>query len=192
MNRTIEYIIALFGFLVLCPVFAVLALAVKLDSPGPVFYRSRRAGKGERSFYMLKFRTMREDAHKTGPPVTTRNDARITRVGSLLRKTKLDELPQLINVIRGDMKFVGPRPEDPDIVEAYTEDQKHIFAFRPGITSPASLEYRDEEEHIPPEEWERVYMKEILPKKIRMDMEYMRKAGFRKDLGVIIRTILNK
>ena len=181
--------IALAGILLLSPLYCVLALLIKLDSKGPVFFRAKRIGKNGHVFDMLKFRSMIPDASIQGPPLTTQYDVRITRIGRILRKFKLDELPQLLNVLKGEMKFVGARPEDPGIVKRYTSDQRKIFDYTPGITSPASLTFRDEERLIPSEDWEQVYMKDILPKKLTMDLEYMKRANFLSDIGVILRTL---
>ena len=189
MPAFIEFIIALIGFIVLLPFYGIIALCIVLETKGSALYRANRIGIGESRFQMLKFRTMVNDADKSGPPITTRSDSRITRVGKWLRKTKLDELPQLINILRGEMKFVGPRPEDPGIVEKYSEEEKHIFQFKPGITSPASLRYRDEETQIPSDKWEKIYLNDILPKKIEMDLRYMKSAGFWADLKIIFKTV---
>ena len=189
MNRLFEMIIALSGLMILWPVFLVIALFIKADSPGPVFYRGKRAGREGRLFDMLKFRTMVPEASGIGPPITTNQDVRVTRIGRFLRKTKLDELPQLINIIRGDMKFVGPRPESPDIVSRYTPEQQAIIQYRPGVTSPASILYREEESMIPSDQWETVYMQKILPKKLQLDLDYMKQANLWSDTRVILKTI---
>ena len=189
MNRYIEFIIALPGLIVLSPLFLIIAVWIKLDSKGPVFYHGERVGLNGRIFYMLKFRSMMADASVKGPPITTQQDSRVTRAGRFLRKTKLDELPQLINVLKGDMKFVGPRPEDPAIVKKYTPEQKQILNYRPGITSPASVMFRAEEEMIAPDQWESVYMNRILPRKLDTDLAYMKRAGFWSDAGVILKTV---
>lgn len=189
MSRWIEWSLALTGLIVLSPLFLILAVWIKLDSPGPVWFRGKRSGRNGSVFQMFKFRTMFCDASKTGPPITTCGDARITRSGRFLRRTKLDELPQLLNVLKGEMAFVGPRPEDPEIVRQYTADQKKILKYRPGITSPASLDFRKEEAVIPPAQWQTVYMKQILPKKLKMDEAYMKSAGFWPDIQIIFRTL---
>lgn len=125
-----------------------------------------------------------------GPPVTTSNDVRITRIGKLLRKTKLDELPQLLNVLFGQMSLVGPRPEDPSIVKEYSEEQRKILNFRPGITSPASILFRSEEKMITAEKWKKEYLEEILTKKLEVDLNYMNSADYLSDLKVIMKTVL--
>jgi lipopolysaccharide/colanic/teichoic acid biosynthesis glycosyltransferase len=189
MPRTFEFILALVGLLVLGPLFLLIALCIKLDSGGPVFYRAVRAGKGDSRFTMLKFRTMVSGASRQGPPITTLNDPRITKVGSFLRKTKLDELPQLMNVLKGSMGFVGPRPEDPEIVKKYSSSQKRILRYCPGITSPASIAFREEETLIPASGWEEAYRHDILPKKLDMDIRYFERATCISDLKVIMKTI---
>jgi lipopolysaccharide/colanic/teichoic acid biosynthesis glycosyltransferase len=192
MPRFLEFIISFVGLVLFSPLFFLIAVLIPLESKGPVFYKAHRTGRGGKTFFMWKFRSMVSDADIKGPAVTTRRDSRITAVGSFIRRTKLDELPQLINVLTGDMGFVGPRPEDPKIVRHYTESQKMIFRYRPGITSPASITFRAEEELIPAGEWEAVYLKEILPKKLEMDLLYMEKATMWSDIKIIFKTIFNK
>jgi lipopolysaccharide/colanic/teichoic acid biosynthesis glycosyltransferase len=192
MPRIIEWIIAFLGGLVLLPLFGILSLVIILDSRGPVFFRPQRVGKSGKRFRMVKFRTMTADAASQGPPITVRTDRRITRVGAFLRKTKLDELPQLFNILFGDMGFVGPRPEDPSIAEKYPQPLMGIFRFRPGITSPASMAFRAEEEMIPRDRWESVYFGEILPKKVEADVAYMEKKTVWSDFQVIIWTVFHK
>ena len=145
MPRSLEIILATIGLLLLSPVLIVLALIIKLDDGGPVFYRARRIGRDGHEFALLKFRSMIAGADKRGDGLTTMNDSRVTPMGSFLRRRKLDELPQLFNVLVGDMSFVGPRPEDPRYVEIYTAEQRRVLSTRPGITSPASIEFRNEE-----------------------------------------------
>jgi lipopolysaccharide/colanic/teichoic acid biosynthesis glycosyltransferase len=192
MPRFLEICVSLAGLVLLSPVFLAAAVLVRLDSRGPVFHRAARSGKNGVQFEMLKFRTMASGASGKGTPITTRNDSRITAAGSFLRRTKLDELPQLVNVFRGDMGFVGPRPEDPGIVKKYSKEQKRILRYRPGITSPASILFRAEEELIPPERWEKVYLNDILPRKLETDLRYMEGATIWSDLKVIMKTVLNR
>jgi lipopolysaccharide/colanic/teichoic acid biosynthesis glycosyltransferase len=191
LPRFIEWILAFLGGLVLLPLFGILSLVVILDSKGPVFFRPQRVGKDGRRFRMMKYRTMTADAASQGPPITVKTDRRITRVGRFLRKTKLDELPQLFNILSGDMGFVGPRPEDPSIAEKYPSRLMGIFRFRPGITSPASMAFRAEEEMIPAERWEKVYFGEILPMKVEADVRYMEKKTFFSDMGIILKTVFH-
>ena len=158
------------------------------SSKGPVFFRAKRVGKNNKPFWIYKFRTMINNASKLGPPITINNDERITQIGQFLRRTKLDELPQLLNVLKGDMSFVGPRPEDPGILQKYSQQQKEILNFKPGITSPASIFFRKEEALISSAQWQDKYT-QILSIKISTDLAYLRKANFGSDLRVIFQTI---
>src|SRR4030042_5539903 len=144
MKRLFDFSSALIGLIVLSPLLLITSVVIKLTSPGPIFHRGERVGLDGRLFYLYKFRTMVADAASMGPGITAQNDQRVTRTGRFLRATKIDELPQLINVLKGDMSLVGPRPEDPRYVEQYTPDEKQILKVRPGITSAASLTYRHE------------------------------------------------
>jgi lipopolysaccharide/colanic/teichoic acid biosynthesis glycosyltransferase len=192
MPRILEITLSLVGLVLLSPVFIIVAILIRFDSKGPVFYGAMRVGKDGEPFKMLKFRSMTSGASRQGPPITTRNDSRITAIGAFLRKTKLDELPQLINVLGGGMGFVGPRPEDPEIVKKYSSDQKRILHYRPGITSPASIRFRAEEGMIPSGKWENVYLNEILSRKLEMDLRYMKTATAFSDLKVILRTVFHR
>ena len=178
------------GLTILSPLFLFVAIAIELDSPGPVFYRARRVGKDGRLFRLYKFRSMVSDADKRGPAITATGDNRITRVGRFLRHTKIDELPQLINVFLGDMSLVGPRPEDPRYVAHYTPNQKRILKFRPGMTSPASYKYRNEERVLTGEDWEKQYLASVLPDKLKIDLEYFERRTLTSDLTLIMKTIL--
>jgi lipopolysaccharide/colanic/teichoic acid biosynthesis glycosyltransferase len=177
------------ALILLSPAFVIIGVAIALTSPGPIFYRASRVGRYGRIFKMYKFRTMVVNADKMGPGITTRDDRRVTRIGRLLRKTKLDELPQLINVWRGEMSIVGPRPEDPRYVEHYTPEQSIVLSVRPGITSPASVHYHDEETLIGGEDWETRYLREIMPSKLRLDIEYARHPSIGRDIGLIFQTL---
>ena len=177
------------GLLLLSPVFAVVAVLIRLSSPGPVFFRGERTGRHGRPFRIVKFRTMRQDAAKVGAGITAAHDPRVTGVGQLLRRTKLDELPQLINVLRGEMSLVGPRPEDPRYVALYSDEQRRVLRARPGMTSPASFQFRDEETLLSGADWERKYRDEIMPQKLRIDLAYVDTAGFWTDLALIWRTV---
>jgi lipopolysaccharide/colanic/teichoic acid biosynthesis glycosyltransferase len=168
----------------------LIALLIVLDSPGPVFYRAQRIGKSGRIFHLLKFRSMVVNADRQGPGITSAGDRRITRMGHFLRRTKLDELPQLLNVLRGDMNFVGPRPEDPRYVALYTAEQQQILAVRPGITSAASLAFRHEEQLLTGHDWETVYRTQVMPSKLAIDLAYLGKRTLLSDLGLIVRTII--
>lgn len=178
------------GLVLSAPVLAGIAVAVRLDSPGPVFHRQERVGKGGETFRMWKFRTMIEDAPARGPRVTAAGDARVTRVGAFLRRTKLDELPQLLNVLGGSMSLVGPRPEVPEYVALYRPEERRVLEVRPGITDPASIAYRDEEEILarvadPMRHYEEVVMRE----KLAINLDYLERATVLSDLGVILRTL---
>ncbi len=174
----------------LSPLLLFVALLIKLDAHGPILFKQERIGKGFRPFLIYKFRTMVENASKTGGAITYGNDSRITRAGRLLRKIKLDELPQLINVLKGDMSFVGPRPEVRQYVELFRGEYMEILTIRPGITDLASLKYRDEASLLgkaanPEEE----YVSHVLPDKIRLAKDYLRHSSFLFDLGVIGKTL---
>lgn len=186
--RLLDVAVSLAGLIVLSPLFLLVAVLIKLDSEGSVFYRAERVGKGGRSFRLYKFRSMVSAADQSGPGITAAEDGRITRVGQLLRRTKIDELPQLINVIEGEMSLVGPRPEDPRYVALYTQEQRQVLVVRPGITSPASLYYRDEEQLLSGPDWEQVYVEQVMPHKLQLELNYLQQRGFWTDIGVIIQT----
>ena len=178
------------GLIVLSPLLLGIAVAVRVSSPGPALYRARRVGRFGKEFTLYKFRSMVVGADRRGPGITAAGDSRITGVGRFLRRTKLDELPQLINVLRGEMSLVGPRPEDPRYVALYTPEQRRILEQRPGITSMASLTYRDEERMLSGEDWERVYVEQVLPAKLAIDLEYAKRATLWQDIMLILRTVL--
>lgn len=189
-KRIFDIIVSGLGLVLLSPLLAGVSLLVKLTSQGPVLYKQIRVGKDERPFTLYKFRTMRQGADRDGPLVTSADDARITRVGLFLRRTKLDELPQLVNVLKGDMSLVGPRPEVPRYVRFYTEEQKRVFAVRPGITDRATIYFRDEERLLAQaEDREAFYVGEILPVKLKMNLEYLEEASFLTDVKIILQTL---
>jgi len=191
MKRGFDIIAALLGLIVLAPLFAIVAVLIKADSAGPVFFRQERIGKGFYPFWIYKFRTMTQDAPLTGGVLTTGVDPRITRAGHLLRQTKIDELPQLINVLRGDMSLVGPRPEVRRYVELFRHHYDMILAVRPGITDLASLKYRDEAAILARfENPEAEYVRHILPDKIWLAEEYIRRSSLVFDLIVIFKTFM--
>jgi lipopolysaccharide/colanic/teichoic acid biosynthesis glycosyltransferase len=190
IKRVFDLALSIPALVVLLPVLIGIAIAVRVDSRGPVFYRAQRVGKDGKLFRLFKFRTMITDADKRGPGITTAQDSRITRVGRFLRRTKLDEFPQLINVISGDMSLVGPRPEDPRYVALYTAEQRKVLSIRPGITSPASVEYRNEESLLHGEDWETRYIGEIMPAKLAIDLDYVRCGGVGQYFGVLFRTFV--
>jgi len=191
MKRLFDFSSALIGLIVLSPLLLITSVVIKLTSPGPIFHRGERVGWEGKLFDLYKFRTMVADAASMGPGITAQNDQRVTGVGRFLRATKIDELPQLINVLKGDMSLVGPRPEDPRYVEQYTPDEKQILKVRPGITSAASLTYRHEEEILSGPDWEKEYRTKILPGKLAIDLAYLSHRTFWSDLGLIFRTILS-
>lgn len=191
-RRALDIAASAAGLVALSPVLLGIGFLVKLSSPGPVFYAATRVGRDERIFRLYKFRTMVTGADRSGPGITTAQDARVTRIGAYLRRAKLDELPQLFNVLRGEMSLVGPRPEDPRYVARYTREQKAVLAHRPGITSPASLRYRNEADLLKGEDWERVYVDEILPAKLAIEIEYLRKRTLWRDIVLIAQTILGR
>ena len=191
-KRLVDIIAAGFGLLLLSPLFLLLGGMVKRDSPGPVFYRGPRMGMGGRPFKILKFRTMREEAASyEGPSITGRNDIRITPLGQWLRDTKLNELPQLWNVLVGEMSLVGPRPEVPEITKTWPESlQREILSMRPGMTSPASVLYRDEEKRLSADRVMDDYMENILPDKLRLDQLYVHHHNFLSDLDALFWTFV--
>ena len=168
----------------------LVALAIRIDDPGPVFYRQVRVGRNGKEFRIFKFRTMVVDADKKGLQITVGRDNRITRMGAFLRKTKLDELAQLLNVFIGDMSFVGPRPEVPRYVNMYTPYQRQVLLVRPGITDYASIAYRNENDLLAgAEDPERMYIDVIMPDKIELNMKYLREISPLADLKLIFGTI---
>lgn len=190
LERLFDLIAAGLGLVLLSPVLLIVAVWVKLVSEGPIFYSGLRVGKQCRPFHIYKFRTMGPAAAPNGNRITTRNDSRITRVGALLRRTKLDELPQLINVLSGEMSLVGPRPEDPRYVALYTPEQLKVLEARPGITSIASLEFRNEESLLVGADWERIYVDIVMPQKLSLELAYLKRRTFVSDLRVIGQTFL--
>jgi lipopolysaccharide/colanic/teichoic acid biosynthesis glycosyltransferase len=189
-RRTVDMVVAGLWLVLLSPAFVMIAVAIKHDSPGPVFYRGKRMGKGGKVFGMLKFRTMYgEEVNGNGAKVTARDDPRITPIGRWLRENKLNELPQLWNVLLGQMSFVGPRPEDPEIVKGWSEEDRQVLlSVRPGITSPATIIYRDEEQLLKHSNVMEDYIREIVPTKLRLERLYLRSRSIITDLDVIFWT----
>jgi lipopolysaccharide/colanic/teichoic acid biosynthesis glycosyltransferase len=187
----LDLLLAALALVVLSPLLGLVALLVRLDSPGPVLHRALRAGRFGRPFRLYKFRSMVANAAALGPGITAAGDARVTRLGNFLRRYKLDELPQLLNVLRGEMSLVGPRPEDPRYVALYTPQQRQVLAARPGITSPASLRYRSEEQLLlAGADWESLYLNSILPAKLALELDYFSRRTVWSDLSVLARTAL--
>lgn len=191
LKRAMDIVVSGGALLVLWPVLLLIALAIKIDDPGPVFYRQVRVGRNGKTFRIFKFRTMIVDADKKGLQITVGRDSRITRMGALLRKTKLDELAQLINVFTGEMSFVGPRPEVPKYVDMYTPYQRQVLLVRPGITDYASIAYRNENDMLEgAEDPERMYIDVIMPDKIELNMKYLREISPLADIRLILSTII--
>ena len=189
MKRLFDIAASGLGLLVLLPLFAVLAVWIKLDSRGPVFYRQTRVGRFNKDFRLFKFRSMRVGADKQGLITVGGHDPRITRSGYFIRKYKLDELPQLINVFIGDMSLVGPRPEVRKYVDMYTPEQMHVLDVRPGITDMASIRYRNENELLETvEDPEKYYVDVIMQDKLRINLEYVTKHSFWFDIKLIFNT----
>lgn len=189
-KRLFDVLLACVGLLLLSPLFAAIWLVLKIGDPGPVLFRQVRIGQNGVPFEIIKFRTMRAGGENTGLSITVGGDQRITKIGRVLRKAKLDELPQLWNILRDEMSFVGPRPESPHYVTLYTPEQRAVLALKPGITDEASLSYRDEEELLAgASDPEKFYIEHCIPHKIALNLAYARHASVRRDLGVILRTI---
>jgi lipopolysaccharide/colanic/teichoic acid biosynthesis glycosyltransferase len=188
-KRVVDVLAAACGLVVLAPILGVTAALVRLTSPGPVLYGSPRVGLGGRVFRMVKFRTMVVGADRVGPLVTAGDDPRVTRVGRVLRRTKLDELPTLWNVLKGDMSIVGPRPENPASAARYTEAQRAVWAVRPGITSLATLKYRHEEALLAgaPDLEARYF--EIMQDKLNLELEYVARQSLLLDLRITLQTL---
>jgi len=189
MRQTLDVFLSLVALIFLIPVFGLIAVAIKLDSPGPIFYRGLRVGKEGALFRLFKFRTMVVNAELRGPRISLAKDTRNTRIGNFLRKHKLDEWPQLLNVLRGEMSLVGPRPENPRYVALYTPEQRRILSLRPGITSKASLCYRNESAMLVGREWEKTYVEKIMPHKLAIELEYLSHRSLWTDIDIIFRTI---
>jgi len=191
LKRLMDVTISGCALLVLWPVLLLIAAAIKIDDPGPVFYRQVRVGRNGKEFRIFKFRTMVVDADKKGLQITVGRDNRITRVGAFLRKTKLDELAQLLNVFTGEMSFVGPRPEVPKYVNMYTPYQRQVLLVRPGITDYASIAYRNENDMLEgAEDPERMYIDVIMPDKIELNMKYLHEISPVADVKLILSTVI--
>lgn len=191
IKRFFDFTLALLGLAFLFPLFLAIAILIKFEGRGPVFFQQKRVGRNFRTFYLYKFRSMVHGAPANGPLITVGGDPRVTRVGRILRKFKLDELPQLINVLKGDMSLVGPRPEVRKYVRKFRKDYRTVLSVRPGITDIASLTFRDEESVLKgKEDPEDYYVNYVLPEKIKLAKEYVNKASLRQDISLIVLTIL--
>ena len=189
-KRTFDLVFAIIALLLLSPLFLLGSLLAKFQSKGPVFYKAKRVGKDEAVFEMYKFRTMVVNADTLGGSLTTYRDTRITSIGRFLRWTKLDELPNLINVIKGEMSLIGPRPEAPDYVKYYTEVQKQVLQVKPGMTGPSQLVNRDEEEKLKgQQDAEHYYITELMPKKLALDLHYVATQSIASDIGWLLKTV---
>lgn len=189
-KRIFDVVVSLLILLVTCPFFLLLAIAIKIDSRGPVFYRQVRVGQNGEDFKIFKFRTMVQNADKIGLALTTGRDPRITRVGHLIRKCRLDEFSQLLNVLKGDMSLVGPRPEVRKYVDAYQPEYWATLLVRPGITAPSSIAFRNEDELLSAGgDPETIYIEEILPKKCGLNLEYLKKITVCRDIRIMFQTV---
>lgn len=191
-KRLFDIILSFLGLIVTFPLLLIIAFLVKISSPGPVFFKGERIGKNGKPFRIFKFRTMIQNAEKIGGPSTPIDDPRLTKIGKFLKKFQLDELPQLINVLKGEMSFVGPRPEVPFYVNMMTEEQKNIIlSIRPGITDLASLwNFHEGKVLKGAEDPEKEYQEKIRPEKIRLQIKYVKEKSFLRDIVIIIKTIL--
>ena len=190
-KRVFDLIASFIGLITLSPFLLIIAAAIQLDSKGPIFFKQTRVGKDEKQFKIYKFRTMIINAEKKGMQITVGKDSRITKIGCFLRKYKLDELPQLINVLVGEMSFVGPRPEVPRYVAFYNDYQRQILRIKPGITDLASIKYRNESEILSnANDPETMYIHNVMQDKLKLNMQYLAEWSFVKDFWIIIQTIL--
>lgn len=189
-KRVFDVVVSALILLILSPFLLILALAVKLDSPGPVFYRQVRVGRYNQDFKIYKFRTMVQNADKIGPPLTMGKDPRITHVGSLIRKLRLDEFSQLLNVLDGSMSLVGPRPEVRRYVDAYTPEYMATLLIRPGITATSSIAFKDEDKLLNSGgDPEKIYVEKILPPKMTLNLEYMKHISVLHDIKIMFQTV---
>lgn len=191
IKRIFDFVVSLIGAILLSPILLIVAIAIKIDSKGKVLFLQKRVGRYGKPFYIYKFRTMVTDAEKLGKQITVGKDERITKVGAFLRKYKIDELPQLLNVVKGDMSLVGPRPEVPRYVDLYSKEERKVLEVRPGITDLASLRYKDENDILAkvenPEEY---YINVIMKDKLKLNLEYIEKSNILFDISLIFKTII--
>jgi lipopolysaccharide/colanic/teichoic acid biosynthesis glycosyltransferase len=191
LKRIFDLIFSVTGIIILTPFFLLIALIIKYDSKGPVIYRQFRVGKNNKDFSVLKFRSMKTESDRDGLLTVGGKDSRITKAGYYLRKYKLDELPQLINVLKGEMSFVGPRPEVRKYVNYYNDKQREVLNVRPGITDIASIAYRNENELLEgSDNPENFYITVIMPDKLRMNLDYLNDRSFFKDVKIIFKTLV--
>lgn len=191
LKRIFDIVFSFTGLMILLPLFVLVAVVIRLESRGPVFFRQERVGKDFRIFRIWKFRSMKEEQGGNQSLLTGKTDDRITRVGRFLRKYKVDELPQLMNVLAGEMSFVGPRPEVKKYVDLYSHEEKKILSVRPGITDPASIRFSNESELLVGEDPEKIYVEKIMPEKIKMYLAYIEKRSFMADMLLIWKTVFS-
>lgn len=188
-KRVFDLIVALIGLIILAPVLLVAGILIKLDSPGPILYWGDRIGRGGKPFKICKLRTMVHNADRLGPALTQGQDSRVTQTGRILRKWKIDEIPQLINVLRGEMSMVGPRPESPCYVQYYTPEQRQVLTVRPGITGLSQVRFRNEEELLNQcLDMEGEYITRIMPRKLALDLGYINEQSLLLDIRLIVQT----
>lgn len=189
MKRAFDIVVSAVTLAVLSPIFLIIALAILTTMGWPIFFRQTRIGKDSKAFKIIKFRTMVKKADKQGLPITTGQDPRVTAIGRILRKTKLDELPQFLNVLWGQMSLVGPRPEVPRYVRMYSRKQMRVLSVKPGLTDPAAIAYRDEETILAGyDDPEKAYIEQIMPDKLKLNLSYIEQASFAGDLALLFRT----
>ena len=189
VKRVFDLIVAATGLIVLSPLLLGITLVIKLTSPGPVLHRAQRVGRHGELFTLYKFRSMVVNAEQLGAGITAQDDPRITPIGRMLRRTKLDELPQLLNVLKGEMSLVGPRPEDPRYVALYTAEQRQVLSVRPGITGWASIQFRHEERLLSAGNVDEIYRTQVMPQKLALDVAYLKRQSLRFDLYILFRTM---
>lgn len=195
LKRFLDFIGSLILLILLSPILIILAILIKIDSKGPVFYRQERVTTNGKIFKIFKFRTMIQDADKRGALITGKQDSRITRIGNKIRKCRLDELPQLINILKGEMSFVGTRPEVKKYVDMYTDEMKATLLMPAGVTSMASIKFKDEDEIISKQTKsgktvEKAFVNDILPEKMKWNLEYIKKFSIFEDLKICIETVI--
>ncbi|NMC44947.1 MAG: sugar transferase [candidate division Zixibacteria bacterium] len=191
MKRTLDVVISVIVLIILSPLFLCISLAVLVTMGWPIFFRQTRMGKDSKAFKIVKFRTMVKKADKLGLPITTGGDPRITPVGRLLRRSKLDELPQFLNVLWGHMSLVGPRPEVPRYVRMYSRKQMRVLSVKPGLTDPATIAFRNEESILARyDDPEKAYVEEIMPEKLKLNLAYIERASFFGDIGILLKTFV--
>lgn len=195
LKRFLDFIGSLILLILLSPILIILAISIKIDSKGPVFYRQERVTTNGKTFKIFKFRTMIQDADKRGTLITGKQDSRITKIGNKIRKSRLDELPQLINILKGEMSFVGTRPEVKKYVDMYTDEMKATLLMPAGVTSMASIKFKDEDEIISKQTKngktvDEAYVNDILPEKMKWNLEYIKKFSIFEDLKICIETVI--